>query len=492
MKKNFNVWFEPWIPVEKTDGSVTHAGIYEALKDSTNIRAIRGTMPPETFGIIRLLITILIDIYRPGRWIDIGIMWNNGKFESKKLDDYYNLCLSEGISFDLFDTDRPFLQYPLKEEKLKSAANLFDHLPTGNNVPHFMHNEEDSYAFTPQRCLQALCSIPFYEKHKRGEKVTAGINGTPPIYFLYNGDTLFETLIFSLFPKSQYPENDYGKPVWRDCDCFKGQINGTPDLLHALFCAPLNIKLLPSDDGLIRQVCFDEGINYKDVIWTDPHVAYITEKDKRRALLPKNGRAVWRDLPVIIDSNAIKILYDVENRLKDKSYSLTAFVRFCLSKSVLTMPLTQFTEELNIPIGLLENKMKRKCYSDAISLSDNIASECGRTLRTAVKINDGGRTINPYAEALQSIFTRAFLTEIKETFDNTLVSLLNDADTDTPDWETKINEYLTEKIKESVFKALNAVFDKISDENVDTLILKTILRNRVNKKLNYILKEVKL
>jgi hypothetical protein len=39
---------------------------------------------------------------------------------------------------------------------------------------------------------------------------------------------------------------------------------------------------------------------------------------------------------------------------------------------------------------------------------------------------------------------------------------------------------------------LNPGFDKISDENVDTLILKTILRNRVNKKLNYILKEVKL
>lgn len=488
--KSFNAWFEPWIPVEKTEGLMTQIGIFEALKDSHNIKAVRGAMPTDTFGIIRLLITILMDIYKPERWKDIENIQNNGKFDVEKLEKYYDLCISEGASFDLFDAGRPFLQYPFKDTDMetKFAANIFDHVPTGNNAPHFVHNSEDSYAFTPQRCLQALCSIPFYEKHKRGKKVITGINGTPPIYFLFNGNTLFETLVSSLFPKSQYSENDYGKPIWRDFDCYDRyrQSFVTPDLLHAMFSAPLKIKLIPSDDGLIREVFFDEGIDYKDIIWTDPHVAYINDRNnEKKALMPKNGRAVWRDLPVIISPNAIKILYNVENRLMDKSYALLAFVRFCEFKGMLFMPRIQYTEELNIPVELLENKIKRDCYAKAVSVSDSIANECGYSLKT--KLN--GEGLNSYAEVLQDVFTQVFLSEIKETFDKTLISLLDKADTDTSDWEERISGFLAKEFRSAATNALNAALNTISDENVDTLILKTKLRNKVYKNLNYILKK---
>ena len=173
MINSFDAWTEPWITIEKTDGKALQAGIFDTLKDSHNIRAIRAATPTETFGILRLLITVIIDIYRPEIWKDIEKIRSGGKFNHLELEDYYNNCLKEGASFDLFDQKRPFLQYAfkdIKKEDIKPSANLFDQLPTGNNVPHFVHNPIQ-LRFYPQRCLASIMRYSFYEKHKRGKKV---------------------------------------------------------------------------------------------------------------------------------------------------------------------------------------------------------------------------------------------------------------------------------------------------------------------------------
>lgn len=520
----FDVWVQPWIPVEKTDGAYTTLSISDTLGEAHNIAAIRAPTPGESFGIARLLITILTDIYRPEYLEDIDEKIRaQGFFDKEKLSRYYADCLAEGASFDLFDNERPFLQYAFsekekriagkenKEEKkdkeneknnenndkadakkpgLKLAATLFDHLPAGNNVPHFNHNHENSYAFTPERCAQALCAIPFYEKTKRSRATTSGINDVPPIYFLYNGDTLFETLTASMVAKAQYPENPFGLPLWRDFGYFNNYKSiTTPSLLHGLLCAPVKLQLKPNDDGLIRNIyVVDQGIDYKNVIWRDPHVAYSDSSRKEgnptySSLKGKAGRAIWRDLPIIISPAALKILSDWNNRALSKN--LLAFVKITEFKTIY-INISQFTEEVKIPTPLLDDDIWREYYSNVIKLSDGISQQCSEALKINAK---GKKKDNPYAEILPSIFLQAFFARVKEPIESGLVDLLLKTDTDTADWRTPLDEYIVKNFRHAVSQALDDSLKTISDDNVDTMILKNIIRNEAKKKLNYLLKK---
>ena len=495
MINKFDAWEEPWIPIETMDGKKQMAGIFETLRDAHRIRAVRAATPTETFGIQRLLITFLTDIYRPEWPDDLDALYHSGQIEAIKLAEYHKMCMEEGCSFDLFDTKKPFLQYAFpNQDKLekKPVANLFDHLPTGNNVPHFLHNAEDYYLFSPARCLQALCAIPLYEKHKRGKKVTTGINGAPPIYFLYNGDSLFETLVLSMTAKSQYRENDYGLPIWRDKNLFSEQSIVTPSYLHALFSAPLKLQLISSEKEPIGFVVMEEGVNYKEAIWKDPNVAYTMKQQERIALKAKNGRAIWRDMPLIIEPNALNILYEWDYRDLDKKYTdLIAYVKYCELKGTVFMAVTQFTEELKIPVILLSDNLKRACYAKAVEVSDNISKECGNALkRTQRQLSGNGSKdeVNPFGKVLPQAFSELFLSEVRQIIEDELVTMLANADTDKAEWEKDINDFLYDKFQSAVYRSLKTVLDTVSDENVETLILKNKLRNNAIKKMHYILK----
>lgn len=497
MTRSFDAWVEPWIPIEKNDGARCLAGIGETLERAHEIRAVRAATPTESFGIQRLLITVLTDIFRSQRWDDLDAIYEAGRFDANKISDYYNLCKSEGASFDLFDDKRPFMQYAFSEEskpETKLVANLFDHLPSGNNVPHFVHSAENSFAITPARCLQTLCSIPFYEKHKRGKTVTTGINGTPPIYFLFNGNTLFETLVLSMVPPAQISDMPYGLPIWRETQIFERKTIIMPSFLHGLFSAPLKIQLLIGEDGFIREIIMEQGLEYKDTIWKDPHIAYLKgKKNEVITLKARENRAVWRDLPVIINPEALGILFDFKNRYLDKPYSdLIAYAKFLELKGTVFMAVSQYTEELRFPAILLSDELKRSAYSNAINMSDDISRECGNALKRTLRQMEGNGSkeeVNPFADVLPPIFIEVFLSEMKETYDNELIIRLTDADINSPSWEKEINAFLSERFRLAVLAALNEALNSVSDENVDILILKNKLRNNATKKMNYLLKK---
>lgn len=494
MIAEFNAWKDPWIPIEKKDGIQIDASIFEVLSNAHEIIAIRASSPSETFGISRLLITIITDMYRPKRWGDIDDIRSDGSISKDKLNDYYELCLAEGASFDIFDEKRPFLQYAFpKGEKpeAKPAANLFDHLPAGNNVPLFRHNSEDSYSFTPARCLQAICAIPFYEKHKRAKKVTTGINGVPPVYFLFNGSFLFETLIISMVPESDYKGNSYGLPIWRE-NSFAVEKIVTPDILHGLFSSPLKIQLGESKKGYIKEIYLvDSGVNYEDVIWKDPNVAYYKNKDNKVfALKARNARAVWRDLPIVIEPAALSFLS--ENNCHNFVKEITAYVKISERKGTVFMAVSQFTEYLKMPIEILSDENKRVCYSNAIKTSDDIVKECAKILGQPIRIINKEKQeeiSNPFVAVLPPMFSDIFLIKIKEQIDNGLVKLLIAADKNNTDWEIKINDFLAKSFSDATFSSLKLTLDTISDENVDSMILKSQLRKNVIKELNSILKK---
>jgi|GEM_PF-3550843 len=492
----FDAWIQPWIPVELEDGSFQQVSIFQALKDAHKIIAIRAATPTETFGISRLLITILTDIYRPKIWDDIDEVRAQGYIPSSKLKEYYNTCLAEGSSFDLFDTKRPFMQYAFfdnEKQSRKPAAILFDALPAGNNVPHFVHNEQSAYAFSPVRFLHTLCSIPFFERHKRGVGTTTGINGQPPIYFLYNGFTLFETLAISMIPLVKAFYKELGLPIWRETDCFGKKRIGSVELLHGLFAFPLKLQLKLSSDNLIREVLLGgQNIDYSKSQWQDPHIAYKDgeKNNKTVALQAKQLREVWRDMPIVIKDKALIFLWNWGDR--EINGNLTAFVRVSKHERTQSRPISQFVEELKINTEVLKDSLKKTCFSNAILLTDNIAIQCGDALKKALIKSDKEKkkpkekTIRKF---LPDIFRNHFLQDIKDIIYNDLVRLVIDANVDSHDWEANINVFLVKSFRSIVFNALTKSFECISNENTDILILKQQLKENAIKELNILLKE---
>jgi hypothetical protein len=138
----------------------------------------------------------------------------------------------------------------------------------------------------------------------------ASINGTPPLYFLPRGHTLFHTLMLSM-PSPDPAVRAQDVPAWEDRT--RGQ---TPiGFLEGLTWQPRRVRLRPRDPNgarcsfcgeraaaLVLDILFTRGRSRnaeRNRDWRDPHAAYPEEG---RALVPSDpqaakGRALafWRE-----------------------------------------------------------------------------------------------------------------------------------------------------------------------------------------------------
>ena len=110
MKATFNVLDRGWIPVVCEDGTRKLLGIRQALAQAHTLREISDPSPLDEYSLYRFLGLFLMDALRPEEKEDIEDLLQDGKFDMGKIEAYITQCQSEGVSFDLFDEERPFLQ----------------------------------------------------------------------------------------------------------------------------------------------------------------------------------------------------------------------------------------------------------------------------------------------------------------------------------------------------------------------------------------------
>ena len=112
----------------------------------------------------RLLIAFVLDAYWTNNQLntvaDRRKLYQEGQFDKTILRSYINICADEGVSFDLFDKERPFMQATydkdLDEGKGTSVSKLIIRLPRDNTPVHFEHCEYGELAVEPSKCLSAL------------------------------------------------------------------------------------------------------------------------------------------------------------------------------------------------------------------------------------------------------------------------------------------------------------------------------------------------
>ncbi len=419
MSFSYDVLTEPWIPVELTDGSKCSLGLLAALERAHEIRAIRAPTPLGNLGMHRFLIAFLLDAFRPPDVDAIADLVALGRFDGGALRCYVDQCRSEGVSFDLFDERRPFLQsaFPPEDQDSQLAVQLFPEIPGGNNHIHFRHEYEADHAFTPVQCLTALTLLaPFALMYSRS--VSLSINGVPPTYLLYGGRTLFETLALSLVPLSR--DDLSGPPVaWRDFSAVpEGAQAVRASILGGLTAQPRRVQLIPeeSEGGVVvRRIRYKKGYDYKGLTYFDPHVAYYEDdKGALRALTPREDRALWRDLGTMVGSKtkcALLSALDVTmETLPDKpsTVPLKATALVTRQKGATRAAIEWSEEELPLRAYLLKDPDKAVFFQAMLGLMENAAGCLASVMRKPLKALRGEKASKKAA----SVFA-AFADEAK-------------------------------------------------------------------------------
>ena len=304
MRPSFNVSQKPCVPVN-CDEALEEVSLRDALVHAHDLSSIEHPMPTVEFGLYRLLIALVGDIFfvEPGEPLNtsrLGKLLQQGHFNKARVDDYFSVYADR---FDLFDEEHPFLQVGGMQDKEKSVAGLLPPLPSGTNVNHFHHANEDDFAVSPEAALGLLATIaPFMTAG--GPGLSPSINGAPPIYALIRGTSLFETLCLNLcaVPLALAQANDV--PIWRS----KRRLGGEPPssgYLESLSWMPRRIQLTPSIGGyctltgrtsdlLIRTMQFLSG-NSTRFDWRDPNAAYRLNEKGATILRMREERELWRD-----------------------------------------------------------------------------------------------------------------------------------------------------------------------------------------------------
>ena len=153
----FNVLYEPWMGVIDMNGKEKLVGLRDYL---VNSHTYKRSAENKQFAVLRrlqqrLAEMVIIDIY--GRHIteedDVLIrLYEDGKFDAKKIDDYFETCINSGISFDLFDKERPFMQVDeetankiFKPSNRTSVASINPRMSSGRNKVFFQHIRPEEY-----------------------------------------------------------------------------------------------------------------------------------------------------------------------------------------------------------------------------------------------------------------------------------------------------------------------------------------------------------
>ena len=327
MRPSFNVLDEPWIPVVSPDGTKALLGIRETLRRAPGLREISAVSPLEEFSVYRFLSVFLVDALRPRRPSAITKLLKQGRFDMEQIEGYISLCESEGVSFDLFDEKRPFMQSAYvkewdKEPKPISAIDCT--LPSGNNHLHFEHAQAETNAVPVDKAARLLLTVQqFCTAGAQG--YPSGVNASPPYFGVVKGGNLFEILAYTFLPM-QMTDIPFDEPpvIWRSAaPVMQKEAVGQTSWLRGMFFPARRVCLIPpKEDALVKGVYLSQGENFVNKeAWTDPFVTYRMLDTGRAPLRPKGEKPVWRSMYEIVGRTGRSALLQQYLDLADQDYA---------------------------------------------------------------------------------------------------------------------------------------------------------------------------
>lgn len=412
MSETFQVLTEGWIPVVDLDGNRYKIGILQTLKQAHTLREISDASAMVEYSLYRFLSVFLMDALRPETKDDLEDLLEGGRFPVESIEAYVQLCREEGVSFDLFDAQRPFLQTPYcekwdKQEKVTGVLNYT--LPSGNNHVHFDHRDPQSITMEYDEAARYLLSAQLFCT-SGAQGYPSNVNASPPYFMVIKGRNLFETLVYSLsvIDRIDIPFDE--PPVmWRNKTPVepKKEVVRTSWLYGMLF--PARRILLIPNAGTVSRVYYSQGLNYTaKENWVDPFVTYLQGKNGISPWRPKLEKAIWRNLSDLVDvrgKSAPRILrqyFEMEKESEEASISLYGVQTSQASY------LNMVHVDLKIPAYLTKDEDYVRYMRDCISA----AEVCASGLRKSFADNPGitetmaSQAVQEYYDLCEGVFWR--------------------------------------------------------------------------------------
>ena len=446
----YNVLIEPWIPVVTLTGESRELGIRDVLLGAQDLSEVSCENPLETYAVQRFLIAFLMDAYRLPHASDRKKLFETGRFDASVIDGYIDLCRSEGVSFDLFDRERPFYQAVLDEkydteDKIKPVANLFHAVPSGNMPIHFYHRLAAESRCMPSQAFRALLSAQLFATAMT-QGYPSSVNDTPCWYILLKGRNLFETLCLSMLSIGEL--NSKGKvsfddppPAWRDVSKEEPKkIHSNVSVLEGLTFRPRRITLLADLDGSVTKIYYQQGQSFhSNGSWMDPYVTYTLNKTGDYITIkPKPGRMPWRDVGAFAlsadngFSKPASIIGQSDNLLgRDK---LRIIMLFGLA-SAQAKNEDWFQDSLCVPGEILFDVEKAESLRSAVRRVESIARLVFATVNAisnaVERTKDGKKKESTAADEAQT----RFFSEMHSAVFTDYMPVLAKADDEQSDWE---------------------------------------------------------
>lgn len=398
MRASFNVLDAPWIPVVRLDGGRELLGIRQALRRAPELREISAVSALEEYSVYRFLSVMLMDALRPKRVSSIKKLLKQGQFDMDEIEGYFSLCESEGVSFDLFDEQRPFMQAGYLKDgdnELKTVGRLDYAQPCGNNHSHFEHKSAELYELPIADVFPKLLAINIFAINGGSgyQPSISSSQGKNPYMMLINGANLFETLCFMLLPASEHDYDESRSAEWMSIpEIKKDQVPDTSYFRMMLY--PVRSVLLVPDEGQdsIRSIYYSIGYPLPPKgVWRDPNAAYCLKKVKTDdsnaerwyAVVPKEDVAPWRNYAEIIRSTGRPEV--LERYVKyDRGWQNVSITLYGLVNDNATC-LNTVRCSLRIQRRLLESEYRENIVFACIKAVDSIEAVLKRALRVGLR-----------------------------------------------------------------------------------------------------------
>ena len=399
----YSVLTEPVIPVLWPDGSCSSVGIREAFLKAHEIRDIQGDTPLERYALLRLLIAFSMDMLHPKNSSARRNLLEAGQFDADEFDEYIKLCEKDGPRFDLFNPEHPFMQSKYDEvldaKAEKPVAAIIHSLPSGNNHVFLDHRFENTHILSFQKILGALCAAQLFSVSGLAgpgkPNLPSSVNNTPPLYISIIGHNLFETIVYNMLSLNE--AGNYlclGTVPWRNNDKIVPYDSYADiSLLEGLTWQPRRLVFVPNENQTIKKIYCQAGKDFKgNDRWIDPFVPCKFNKKTNAYdnILPKLGRALWRDIGTLLydNNNAInrqpQVIKCISNILDEDDMPHILHIRIVGLVTNKAQYVTWYEDELSLPLTLLENQEQSQVLNDDVQIIELIVNELYSTIKKIV------------------------------------------------------------------------------------------------------------
>jgi len=298
----FNLVDEAWIPVRGADGRAAELSLRELFARAEDVSELAIAFAPERMAVTRILVAVLQSALRGPSGIRERARWlQEPQVIVARVIDYLD---EWRWRFDLFDSERPFMQQPIGDRVARSTiAALKLDWASGNNVTLFDHHVDARPAeLRPAEAARALLTTLLYQP---GGGVSVPFNrtdspGARPLFAMAIGRSLWEDMVLNT---AALPSDGADAPIWERDEDHLPRKEGTVPLgwLDRVTWRSRAVQLECDSDGLVRSCRVHQHLRIVDGPPFDPFAPVRrVEGEEPRPVRAGSGRRLWRSADTVL------------------------------------------------------------------------------------------------------------------------------------------------------------------------------------------------